>query len=297
MPSRRSALRAGGAALVAALAGCLDDGSAGPTELPPTDATPSDTPTDAPPTDGTPTDTRLVATRVAPSAVPAGATVAPATDTLLETVRAAATTDGRVDHASDGPADPEETLAVGLFEAVRFRGETYDPATEFVPFAGEASYEYTTERVPESEVGSDDAVVRYADLAADERAIADQLVSGDAYGVGLHEDKPDALGVFDAHSHLRTDSGTYAIRTVVGDSAAHHVLRLDPEQPEPGVRVVTLADRAVPEALRGAVTTAVEEGAVAVDAAERDALADLLDGVTHVATVGAVAGLHLQSEG
>lgn len=296
MPSRRSTLHATAGALAAALAGCLgttppgSDRSGTPTDRSgtPSDAPPSNRSTDA--IDGP----HLTATVVQPPAVPAGAVLAPATAGLLAAVREAATTDGRVDFVPEAGLDREARLVLGEFDYLRFRGTTYAPSAEFVPFAGETSYEYSAERVPESEVADADEVVGYANLTDAERAIADRLVAGEAYEVGMHEPRPDALDVFDVHRYLRTGNATYAVRILHGDSAAHHALRLDPADPGPDATVVTVADRAVPEGVRDVVTSAVAEGAAAVDGDERETLAGLLADVGYVVTVERVARLELR---
>lgn len=276
MPSRRNVLEVGGAVAATTLAGCLGE---------------------VPAIDGG-SDPRLTATRVNPLAVPSGAVVAPATDGLLATVRTAATTDGRVDHTVDGPVDWEAGLVLAVFEIVRFRGETYDPTSGFVYFAEEASYSYSAERVAESEVKTGLGVVDYGNLSADERTVTDRLLAGEEYSVGMHEEKPASLAVFDEHLYVRTDEGTYVVGGSHGDSGPHHVLRLDPVEPGPDATVVTVADRAVPAGVEDVVLSAVEEEeSVALDGDERDALASFLDGVGYVATVDAVTEVELHEAG
>ncbi len=205
-------------------------------------------------------------------------------------VEEAASADGRVDLVTDGSANSDEPLALGAFDSLRFRGETYRPVASFARFAGEASYQYSATPVAESEVEGE--AVSYADLSEAEREVGATLLGGETYYVGYHEEKPDAATVFGEHRSLRAENETYRIRVVVGDAAAHHMLRLDPANPGADAQVVTVADDPVPSAVRGTVTEAVADGSAAVS--NPDELGAFLDGVGFVVTRHAVADLRAE---
>lgn len=229
MPTRRALLRTGGAAALAALAGCQSV------------AAPFRDTTTMPESSGA-GEFRLDADPVDPGDVPDGATVGVASPDLHELVADAASADGRVDLHTSGLADGDEPLALGEFEYVEFDGETYEPTASFAGFAEEASYQYEALTADESEVDEDDEVVAYADLSADERAVADDLLDGGTYFVGYHEEKPAAVEPFDRANYLRADGDLYRIRVTVGDHAGHHMLRLDPAAPGDDAQVVTVPD-------------------------------------------------------
>lgn len=288
MVSRRTTLRMGGTALVGALAGCAG-GDDGPDASDRT-STGGSTTAGSAPTRTTPGEPTLTAKSVAASAVPSGATAAVASSDLYALVEEAASADGRVDLVTDGSASSDDLLALGAFDYLRFRDETYRPAASYARFAGEASYQYSATPVAESEVEGE--AVSYADLSEAEREIGATLLAGETYDVGHHEERPDAATVFDAHDYLRTENATYRIRVLVGDAAAHHMLRLDPADPGADAQVVTVADDPVPSAVRGTVTEAVADGSAAVS--NPDELGAFLDGVGFVVTRHAVADLRAE---
>ncbi|WP_424017290.1 hypothetical protein ACOZ4N_15615 [Halorientalis pallida] len=281
MPSRRSLLRTGGVLTALAVAGCQsEDGAPGE---PTSDRGPTVRPN------------RLRATPVRPGAVETGSTVAVLTPALLELVREATATDGRVDFHAERPADPQDgRLVLGSFSALQFDGETYAASATAAGFASEASYRYTVDAV---EASADDGdTVRYGSLNDAERAVADAMLD-DGYSVGFHEEKTAATDPFDEHQFLRTDSGSYRIRVVVGDSAPHHMLTLTPTAPDAGTQVVTVADRPVPERVRDVVRQAVGEGAVDLTDGKRRTLASFFEGIGYVATATSVAEIEIGSAG
>ncbi|WP_439028172.1 hypothetical protein [Haloarchaeobius sp. DT45] len=284
MPSRRRVLQTAGTALAGAAAGCVSD-SGDP--VPGTDQ-PTDDSTDPSTTDGSP---HLAATTVRPETVPSGATVLVQSEALLNLVHEAAVADERVDLDWNEADDSDEPLPLGGFEYVQFDGETYDPNAKFVPFAGEASYQYRPTKVTENEVDEADGVVSVANLTGKEKDIAEQLVSGQPYSVGMHEKKPSAAYTFERNQYVRSGNETYSISVLVGDSAPHHMLRLDSADPPSDAKVVTVADDYVPESLQGSVSAAGEDGTAELTPSVADEFTSLLDGIDYVVTVGAVAEL------
>ncbi|WP_435348406.1 hypothetical protein [Haloarchaeobius sp. HRN-SO-5] len=276
MPSRRRILQTGGSVLAAAVAGCLSD-TGGPA-----------TGTDPTTIDESP---HLTATTVRPETVPPGSTVVVASEALLNLLHEASVADDHVDLDWNGPIDHDGPLPFGGFEYVQFGDGTYDPSARRVPFAGEASYQYRPERVPESEVDEADGVVYVTDLTDTERDIAEQLVSGQSYAVGMHEEKPSAAYTFERNRYVRSADETYEITVLVGDSAAHHVLRLDPADPPSDAQVVTVTDDHLARHLQGSVSTAIEDGSVGLTPSVADEFASALAGVDYVVTVGAVANV------
>ncbi|MFC3477796.1 hypothetical protein [Halobacterium litoreum] len=286
MASRRRFLRAGGVALAAAIAGCSGGG-----EGPETVETSTDEPTTDETTSTRPT-RRLDATPVDGADVPDGATVAVAEPDLHQLVADAASAEGRADLArtGDGPGS-DATLALGTFDYVRFRGETYDPSTSFAGFAQEAGYQYDLVEANESEVEGEP--LRYADLTESERDIADAMLN-DSYSVGHHEEKPAAAETFEPQDHLRVENATYRVRVTVGDHAAHHMLTLDAVSVGEGARVVTVLDRAPESEWTDELRAAVETGNTGLDGVEdADALADYLDGADYVVTATGVAEMQV----
>lgn len=286
MVSRRTALRTGSTALVAALAGCAgSDGSGTSSRTPAGGGSDAG---DSASTRTTPGEPTLTAETVAASAVPPGATVAVVNDALYELVAAAANADGRVDLLAGGPARDDDPLALGAFDYLRFRGETYRPVASYASFAQEASLQYSVEPADATE----GEVASYANLSDAEREVADLLLAGETYDVGHHEEKPDAATVFDEHRYLRAGNETYRIRVVVGDIMAHHMLRLDPADPGADARVVSVADDPVPSSVRATVTAAISNGSAAVS--NPDELAAFLDAVEFVVTRHEVAALRTE---
>ncbi|MFB6073103.1 MAG: hypothetical protein ABEJ88_09060 [Halobacterium sp.] len=290
MPSRRSVLEAGGAAVLAAVAGCTGGGDS-PGDETTTESTTRTTTTRAttePTTRTTPT-LHLDGTPGEPEAVPDGATVAVAAPDLHQLVADAADAEGRVDLVRHDAVFRDATLALGRFDYVAFRGERYAASASFARFAEEAAYQYSLVEVAESEVDGD--VLAYETLNESERAVADALLSSGEYDVGHHEAKPPGLAPFEQHQYFRKGDTTYRIRTVVGDVAAHHMLALEPADPGPDAQVVTVADR-VPESgwadeLRAVVQTGGRVGLAGVD--DPGALENYFDGVGYVVAVPGAA--------
>lgn len=252
MLSRRAALRAGGAALLAALAGCMADSEDSPTTDEPTTGEPTEkSTTSEPPDTTTPDGPTLSATVAEASEVASGATIAVSTSELYTLVANAASADGRVDLQGDGEASGERELALGQFEYLQFRGETYEPTASYAGFAGEAGYEYSLHGVNESEV--DDDVLEYASLNETERAVVDEILTNGSYYVGHHEEKPDTVDPIEQHQYLRAENETYRIRTLVGDYGPHYMLRLATAEPSESAQVVTVADREPPQAAHDVV--------------------------------------------
>lgn len=284
MVSRRRVLQSGGAVFLTALAGCQASG-----DSPRTDE-PNEKPTTSAPTNTTtPDEPTLSVTMVEASEVPSGSTVAVTTLALRALVADAATTDGRVDLDGNWDASGNEPLALGQFDYLRFDGETYDPTATHAGFAQEASFTYMLAAVNESEVDGD--VLQYAALNESERAIVDEMVTNGSYGVGHHEEKPDAIAPVEQHQYLRAENETYRIQKIVGDSAAHHMLRLDPANPGDGEQVVTVVDRPAPSSFRETVMTAIANGSAAVP--DWKGGAAYLDGVDYILTTTAVASVEL----
>ncbi|WP_232703410.1 hypothetical protein [Halobacterium wangiae] len=285
MVSRRNALRTGSAVLLAVVAGCASGGgSTGDTTQEP-DTTTEETTTAGPKTT---VDLQLDATQVAPSEVPDGATVAVAAPDLSQLVVDAAESDGRVDLTRPGDTDPEETLVLGQFDYVEFRDETYDATASFADFAEEASYQYSLVEATDSEADGD--VLDYTDLTESERAVADEMLDNGSFAVGHHEERPAAVETFEGHSYLRADGTTHRVRKVVGDYAAHHMLRLDPANPDGDARVVTVVDREPEKGWTDELRAAVAMGRTGLSGVSNpEALLDYLDDVGYVATVDAVA--------
>lgn len=297
MVSRRNLLRAGGAALLAAVAGC----SSGASDDEATTRRPTDTATAGPQTDTATADTtgkpsdentteagpRLDLTAVAASEVPDGATVGVAAPDLFRLVVDAASADGRVDFGRSVQAQTGSELALGQFDVLEFRGETYEASSSFADFAEEAGYQYSLVEVDDSEVDGD--VVEYGSLSDSERAIADAMLENGSYEVGHHEQLPAAAATFEAQSYLRTENATYRIQQVVGDHAAHHMLDLDAASPSEGAQVVTVADRTPGEDWRSVFEVAFGTGTTAIDVADPSALVEYVEAVDYLVTVDTVA--------
>jgi len=295
MTSRRRFLRAGGVALAAAVAGCSGGGEGPETVETSTDGTTTDEPTtDEPTTDRStaqPTPS-LDSTPATPEDVPDGATVAVASPDLHQLVADAASADGRVDltRTGDGPGR-NATLALGAFDYVRFRGETYAASTSFAGSYTEASYQYEAVAANESEVEGEP--LRYADLNESERDIADAMLNG-SFSVGHHESKPPAAETFETQQYLRTENEMFRVRVTVGDYAAHHMLTLDAADPGDGAQVVTVADRVPASGWTDELRAAVQAGNTGLGGvSDPDALADYLDGVDYVVTATEVAEVEL----
>lgn len=291
MVSRRTVLASGSAAVLAALAGCAsgdDDATPEPTDEP-TDASGTNSPPDTAETESAKYYS-LDADPVDPGDVSDGAVLGVASPDLHQLVVDAASADSRVDLTRTGDT-PDGTLALGAFEYLRFRTETYEATASFAGFAEEAAYSYELESVEADQVDGD--VLRYADLNDSERAIADQLLSGD-YSVGHHEEKPESLAPFDEHGYLRAENETYRILQTVGDHAAHHMLTLEPADPGEDSQVVTVADRVPASGWVDELRTAVQLGDTGLGGvSDRDALEGYLDDVDYVVTAVGVAEMRM----
>jgi hypothetical protein len=286
MVSRRRLLQSGGAALLAAVAGCTANDPDDPTTEGPTDGPTTDEPTDT----TAPDEPTLSATVVDASDVAAGSTVAVATPELHALVADAAAADGRVDLQDSWDGDTTEPLALGQFDYLRFDGETYHPNAAGTRFAQEASYSYSAEEIQESEVDGD--VVEYADLNESERAVVDEMFANGSFDVGFHEERPDAVDALEPNDYLRVENKTYQITVVVGDSAPHYTLDLDAADPGENAQVVTVADRVPAASFGETFVTATEDGSVAVSTP--DELGAYLDSVDYVVGVNAVAKVVLR---
>lgn len=291
MVSRRAVLASSSTAVLAALAGCASgdgDSTAAPTAEP-TDK-PTTEPTAEPTTDGGPRE--VTGERVSPSAVPDGATVGVTTPELFGLVMDAADADGRVDLQSGGGADRDETLALGEFEYLRFRGETYKPTASFAGFAEEATYKYELEAVDDGEVGEDASVTSYDSLNETEQAAVDRLLNG-SVNIGHHEDRTADEGVREVtgYEYVRVDGQTYRPLTTVGDYGPHHMLTLDAADPGEDAQVVTIADDVPDAGWRGVVESVVSaDRTVRLDSASNvDELTAYVESVDYVASVAAVA--------
>lgn len=286
MPSRRRVLSAVGGGALAALAGCQSGGSNGG----PATSTDETTDDSADQTESTPTSeptAQLDSTPTAAGEVPDGSTVAVAAPDLHQLVADAANADGRVDLARPGAADRDAALALGGFDYLRFRGETYAASSSFAGSYSEASYQYDLASVNESEVEGEP--IRYADLNESERGIADAMLNG-SYSVGHHEAKPPAADTFDARRYLRAGNSTYRVRVTVGDYAAHHMLTLDAADPGPDAQVVTVADRVPASGWVDELRAAVQAGGTGLGGvADPDAIVDYLDGAGYVVAAYGVA--------
>lgn len=290
MVSRRRLLQTGGAAVLAALAGCQADGDDSPTTKGPTNAPTDDDLAGTTPNTATPDEPTLSATVVEASEVESGSTVVVATSELHALVSNAATADGRVDLQGNWDVDGSDPLALGQFEFLEFRGEAYQPNGSYTGFAGEAGYEYSLHGVNESEVDGD--VLEYASLNESERAAVDEMLANGSYNVGHHEEKPDALGVgsIERHQYLRADNETYKIQTVVGDYAAHYMLRLDAANPGGDAQVVTVANREPPQAAHDVVQATRLAGDAPLD--DED-LVSFFESVDYVVTLTAVVEVNV----
>lgn len=292
MPSRRTAIRAGGLAVAAPLGGCLSGGdTAGDrTGTTPGDGTDADERTDS--DDGRTTDdangprVRVVD----PDSVPDGASVVPAAEDLRSLVASAAETDGRVDLDRQN-ARRDDSLVFEAFEYLRYDGETYEPTTSFAGFAQEATFTVEASETATSEVDDEDDVIDYDGLNGSEREIADRLVDGERYVVGGHDEIPGAFYAFEFADVLRIDDDVSRLSGLVADNAPHHMLALEPADPAPDERVVTVADRALPDATREPVRSAVTDGPVDLTADEAGALRDSLDRSDYVLTATTVVAV------
>jgi hypothetical protein len=294
MVSRRRLLQTTGTAMLAAVTGCASsDGDAATesTEEPTTAAT-GDSTTER---EG---QRHLTGEQVAASDVPDGATVSVTTPELYSLVLDAASADGRVDLQSGGDADRDETLALGQFEYVEFRGETYEPTASFAAFAAEAAYKYKLEAVDDGEVEEDDEVTSYDSLNDAERAAVDRLLNG-SVTIGHHEDRTaDDVRDVTGYEYVRVDGQTYRPQTTVGDYGPHHMLRLDAADPGEDAQVVRIADDVPDAGWRGAVTTvAGEDRTLRLDeVSDPDELAEYVESVDYFASVAAVATVSVVGE-
>lgn len=286
MVSRRRVLQTGGTALLAALAGCQADGDDSPTTEEPTNAPTNDDLAGTTPNTATPDEPTLSATVVEASEVESGSTIAVTTSELHALVSNAATADGRVDLQGNWDVSGEEPLVLGQFEYLQFQGETYEATGSYAGFAGEAGYEYSLEAANESEVDGD--VLQYANLNESGRAIVDEILANGSYHVGHHEEKPDAVDPIEQHQYLRAENETYAIRSLVGDYAAHYMLRLNAATSGEGSQVVTVADRSPPQAAHDVVQAARLAGDAPLDDEE---LLSFFERVDYVVTLTAVVAV------
>ncbi|SEW14371.1 hypothetical protein [Halobacterium jilantaiense] len=271
MPSRRALLRTGGAAALAALAGCQS------VSAPRRDAT-------QPESSGA-GEYRLDADAIAPARVADSATVGVASPDLHELVADAAERDGRVDLRSDGSADRDETLALGAFEYLRFDGSTYEPTASFAGFAEEASYRYEAVAVNDSEVDDGGDVAAYGDLTAAQQRVADELLGTGSYTVGHHEEKPEAVRVFDRTAFLRADGETYRVQAAIGDHGPHYMLTLDPADPSEGDQVVTVPGDPPEADWTDVLVAGLDTGGGGVEKSSNDeAFGEYLGRVDYVAT-------------
>jgi hypothetical protein len=297
MVTRRNLLRVGGTALLAAAAGCSSSASDddATTREPTSNATATqetESPTadtTAEPSDETSTEAgpRLDLTAVDASEVPDRATVGVAAPDLLQLVADAASSEGRVDFERPVQAQTGSDLALGQFDSVAFRGETYEASASFAEFAEEAGYQYSLEAVDDGEVDGDS--IEYASLNESEQAIADAMLENGSYDVGHHEQRPAAAETFEAQAYLRTETATYRIQQVVGDHAAHHMLTLDAASPSEGAQVVTVADRTPDPEWRAVFEVAFGSGTTAIDVADPGSLVEYVTGVDYLVTVDTVA--------
>lgn len=294
MVSRRNVLRTGGMALCAAVAGCANAPGS-------TDDTTTDDTTD-PGSNGTTEESThprriLTGERVDAAAVPDGETVAVTAPYLHQLVEDAASADERVDldAASSGPADRDETLALGQFEFLQFRGGNYEASTSFAGFAEEASYEYSLEPV-DGEVDGDVLEYGDADLNENERVVVEELLDSGSVFVGHHEGHPAGIEPVRRHQYVRANGETRRILVTIGDYASHHMLTLDDASPGKDAQVVTVADRVPEFAWVDALRTAARGGDVDLrDVENADGLVEYVDdrerenAVDYVVTVDAVA--------
>lgn len=304
MPSRRSLLGLLGSGLTGSLAGCsaFGDGPAeasrdtGGTASQPDESTTTssdDGSTTTEPDESTQQDQLVLdATRIDPGEVSHGLTLVPISPRLLDLVSRAATSDRRVDLTPTGGSYDDDPLVLGSFDALEFRGETYEPATDFAYFAQEATYRYRLEPVDESEF--DGTITSYTDLPRDEQRVADQILEEGSFDVGHHEDHPDAAWRLREYDALRVENETYQILVEVGDMATHHMLRLDPTTPDDTDRVVEIAAETVPAQIRDTVERAVSDGSATV--LERGAMRSFVGNGEYVVTTHAVARLSLHVE-
>lgn len=276
MPSRRAVLRAGGAAALAALAGCQSV------------AAPFRDATTMPESSGAGED-RLDADRIAPDRVPDGSTVGLATADLHELVATAATADGRVDLRGHGNADREETLALGAFEYVRFDGETYESTGSFAGFGEESTAEFSLLAVDGDEVDGDADITTYESLSDRKQAVADDLLANGSLSVGRHERRPEGVGAVVGSEYFRADGQTYRTQVTVGDPPAHHMLTLDAADPGEDAQVVTVPGREPEVGWGELLSDALEPRTVGVeDRTNGESLVAYLRRVDYVVTATSV---------
>jgi len=294
MVSRRAVLRTGGSALLVAAAGCAG-GDGRTTTTTTTTGTPSSAASTSTATvegataDG-PLERLLTADRVSAAAsVPDGATVVVATPELHELVVAAASADGRVDYGELGRAHRDQTFALGAFEYLRFRGETYESTASFSGTGEESTTRFELESADDAPDGDDD-VIEYGALNESEREIADEMLEHGSFTVGRHEDVPDAARTFTPGDYLRVDGRTYRVQVAIGDPPPHHMLTLDASDPGEDAQVVTVADRVPEYGWAEAFRTAVETDDASLEGVENgDGLVEYVDGADYVVTATAVA--------
>ncbi|WP_336035622.1 hypothetical protein [Halobacterium yunchengense] len=290
MVSRRVVLRTAGAATLAAVAGCSSSGDDGPATTERTDAGDTEQTTD----DG-PAASILAAEQVTPSSVPDGARLGVATPELHELIADAASADERVDLEPSGNADPDVTLALGQFECVEFRGETYEPTASFA--RAESTEEFSLEPVDDGDVDEGDEVVTYESLSDTEQAVADRL-RNESITVGPHEQgRPDGVSGVVAPEYLRVGNDTYQPRIVIGDHPPHHALRLDSAEPPADAQVVVLADRRPELAWKDTLTSALPDGSAELpDTTSGESLRTYVADVDYLAGVAAVAEVGVVEE-
>lgn len=304
MPSRRSLLGLLGSGLAGSLAGCSapEAGRTGTSGEAAGATSPSDELTTTSSHDGSTTtepdeatqQDQLVldATRINPQDVPTSLTLVPLSPRLLDLVSRAAASDKRVDLTPTGGSYDDDPLVLGSFDAFEFRGETYEPTTDFASFAQEATYRYRLKPVNESDVDGD--ITSYTHLPRDEQRVADQILENGSFDVGHHENHPAAAWRLREYDALRVENETYRILVEVGDRAIHHTLRLDPTTPNDATAGVTIAAETVPAQIRDTVERAVSEGSATV--LERGAMRSFVGAGEYVMTTHAVAKLGLYTE-
>ena len=235
MPSRRALLRTGGAAALAALAGCQSV----PTSFRETTQPFRET---TRPESSAAGDYRLDADLAVPRDVADGEVVGVASPGLYDLVADAADRDGRVDLDRGGSADRDEALALGAFEYLAFAGETYEPTASFAGFGEESTTEFSLAVVAEDEVDGNVTVTPYESLDDREQAVVDRMVN-ESITVGRYEEgRPDGVGGVVSHDYVRVGNDTYQPRITVADPPPHHMLALDPANLDGDATVATVLD-------------------------------------------------------
>lgn len=275
MPTRRALLRAGGAAALAALAGCqtVADRFRDTTTMPESSGA---------------GEYRLDADTVAADDVPDGATVGVASPDLHELVADAASTDGGVDLEPHESGAPDVTLAFGRFEYVEFTGETYEPAASVA--SDESVQEFELAWVDDDKVGDDADVASAESLSDAERAAADQMLEDGPITVGRHEaGVPEGVGGVVARDYVRVDGDTYEPRVTIGDPPPHHMLALNAADPGDDAQVVAVTDEPPAADWSGVLGESVGSGTVGMDDVPSDeALVEYLRRVDFVVATTSV---------